>query len=182
MVRRRCGASVIALLLAMLVPHTAASGANAGACAGAAALPSDDASRGQATRAMMCLVNRARAGRGLRTVRFSHELSAAARAHSSDMVARKYFGHEGPGGDTLEQRVRRTRYPVTHPGVPVGEALAWGSPASPQVLMAALMRSPAHRRLLLDRRARDIGLGVTLGAPEAGVAGSSVTLSLVFGL
>jgi uncharacterized protein YkwD len=98
------------------------------------------------------------------------------------MVARKYFSHEGPGGDTLATRVRRTSYPATHPGVPVGEALAWGSPASPRMLMRALMHSPPHRRLLLDPHARDIGLGLVLGAPEAGVTGSSMTLSLVFGL
>jgi uncharacterized protein YkwD len=47
--------------------------------------------------------------------------------------------------------------------------------------MHALMQSPEHRRILLDPAARDIGLGLTLGAPANGAARPSATLTLVFG-
>lgn len=181
MLRRRLCASVIALMLAVLLSYVAASTANAESCSGSAAVPEDKASRGQATRAILCLVNRARAARGIRAVRLSSELGLAARRHSGDMVARKYFGHESPGGDNLADRVRRSGYAASHPGFSAGEALAWGTFASPDVLMQALLQSPVHRAIVLDRSARDVGLGLTLGAPQAGVTDPSATLTLVTG-
>jgi uncharacterized protein YkwD len=181
MVRRRCGAGVIALLFAALVLPVGVSDAQ-DACVGATTVPNDDAARHTATRAVLCLINRVRVANGLRRVRRSPMLGAAARAHSEDMVQRKYFGHAGPRGDTLDDRVRRSGYAAAHPRYAAGEALAWGSFSSPEILVRALLQSPEHRRILLDRRAREVGLGLTLGAPRDGVDGPSSTLVLDFAL
>jgi uncharacterized protein YkwD len=52
----------------------------------------------------------------------------------------------------------------------VGEVLAWaGEPIdTPADIVAAWLASPGHRRVLLDRRYRDIGIGVVAGVPVAG--------------
>jgi len=180
MMRRRFCASVIALLATVLMTHVGVGSASVGGCAGATTVPVDDSTRRQATRAVICLVNRVRASHDVHSVRRSRLLGKAARFHSGDMVQRGYFGHEGPAGDTLGMRVQRTGYAPAHAGG-IGEALAWGSLASPRSLMQALMQSPEHRVILLDPSARDIGLGLTLGAPTSGAMRPSSTLVLVFG-
>ncbi|MEA2154942.1 MAG: hypothetical protein QOE11_1082 [Solirubrobacteraceae bacterium] len=182
MLRRRSGARVIALLAGVFVLHAGMAHADAVAgCAGAAIPAVDESSRGRAALAVLCLLNRERTSRGLRAVRLSRELDSAARFHSADMVQRRYFGHDGPRGDTLGTRVRRAGYAASHPRFGVGEALAWGRFVTPDLLVRALIHSARHRRILLDPRARDLGIGLTLGAPAVGVAQPSSTLVLDLG-
>ena len=52
----------------------------------------------------------------------------------------------------------------------VGEILAWGRQGSGSAasIVAAWMASPAHRRVLLARRYRDIGVGAANGDPFGG--------------
>ena len=178
--RRRLGASVIALLLAVLLSAVGARAASAAACAASTTVAADKRTRLQSMRAVLCMVNSVRSERGLRRLRVSRHLSAAARFHSRDMVGRKYFGHHGPAGDDLAMRLRRAGYFLMHPGSSASEALAWGTDASAQILVGALMDSPVHRSMLLNPRARRVGLGLMLGAPEDGV-GSAATLVLDFG-
>lgn len=181
MFRRSCCASIIALIVGVCLSQAGTSQAAADGCAESSAVPKTGAGRLIAARAVLCLVNRERASRGLRILRSSGQLGDAARAHSADMVARGYFAHESPAGDTLAIRLQRSGYAATHPRHDVGEALAWGRKASPDVLLQALMRSAPHRRVLLHPGGRDVGLGLTLGAPAGAVAGPSSTLVVVVG-
>ena len=181
MVRSRFAASAIALLAGVVVMHPDAGRAAADGCAWATAVTASSGDRHRATRAVLCLVNRRRAGHGLRPLRVSGQLSAAARFHGADMVAHGYFSHEGSAGDSLQTRVRRSGYAASHPDFDVGEALAWGQQTSADGLVQALMRSAVHRRILLAPAARDLGIGVAVGAPVAGVAGPSWTLVLDVG-
>jgi uncharacterized protein YkwD len=184
MFRRRSFAAVGAMLAGAMMFHAGTSTASrksSSGCAGAATVPVNDAMRRHAAHAVLCLVNRMRAGHGLRLVRRSSQLSVAARRHSSDMVQRKYFSHVGIGGDTLGARVSSTGYVHAHRGCELSEAIAWETRATPAKLVRALMHSPPHRRILLDRRAHDIGIGLSLGAPINGISTSSATLVLALG-
>jgi len=181
MLRRRIGAGVTALLVVVLLAISDASPARAVDCSGSTTVPQNRAERRVALRATLCLVNRERAATGLSPVRSSRQLTRAARHHSFDMVARRYFDHDGPAGDTLATRVRGSGFMAKHPGATVQEALVWGSPASPEMLVQAMLASPPHREIMLNPRARRLGLGMTLGAPLDGVAGPSATLVLEFG-
>lgn len=181
MLRRRLCASLIALLFTVLLTQGPIGSAVADGCPAATDVPGDEATRVRGARAMLCLVNSTRIAHGLRAVRPSRQLKAVARAHSADMVARDYFAHDGPGGETFASRVSSSAYAATHPGYDVEEALAWGAPVSPAVLLRALMGSDTHRAILLDPSVREVGVGLVLGAPEAGVDGPSMTLSLDFG-
>ena len=181
MLRRSLCATVVVLIFAALVAHVGTVRAQARGCPGRDAVPADDESRGEATRAVLCLVNRLRSARDMRAVRFSRPLSAAARGHALDMVGNDFFGHEGSGGDDLAARLRAAGYGTSHPGgYEASETLAWGTQATPRMLVQALLQSPAHRAIVLDPRQRTIGLGLVLGAPAAGAPSPSATLVLDF--
>jgi uncharacterized protein YkwD len=168
-----------ALVAAGLGPATAgAKSRTAGACTGAYVVASDAASLAKASAALLCLVNRERAARGLGAMRASDQLASAATGHSSEMVADKYFSHTSLDGAGVAQRVSRTGYDW----MAVGETLAFGAGkrATPFRLMATMMQSPVHRPILLGRY-RELGVGLVLGAPTAAAVPAASTLTLVFG-
>lgn len=138
--------------------------------------------RKAAADAVLCLVNVERSQRGLPPVVASSLLGRAADSHSIDMVRRGYFSHITPTGQDLRTRVARTGYlrGVRRPAL--GETIAWGSDyyASPVELVKDLMSSAVHRAIIVDRRFRDVGVGLALGAPLQGM-GAGATLSLNFG-
>jgi uncharacterized protein YkwD len=172
------------MLASVLVLHVGVSVANRkssrSACTGANTVPVDENTRRQATVAVLCLVNRLRARYHMRPVRASFGLTVAALQHSSDMVVRRYFSHDGPDG-TLGDRARRSGYIQPHRSFAVSEAMAWGEDATARSLVRSLRLSPEHRAILLDRDQRDVGIGLSLGAPATGVSTSSATLVLEFG-
>ena len=50
----------------------------------------------------------------------------------------------------------------------VGENLAWGAggKSTPKAIVRAWMHSPPHRKAILTRSYRDVGLGVVSGIPQ----------------
>ena len=112
--------------------------------------------------ATLCLVNRERARRGLRALHVNRRLSRAALSHTHDMVQKRYFGHVSRNGLNLVDRLRLTGYLRRAQRWLVGENLAWGmnDAGTPRSTVAGWMRSPPHRRNILNRRFREIGIGV----------------------
>jgi uncharacterized protein YkwD len=82
------------------------------------------------------------------------------------MVERQYFAHESPEGRDVVDRTSRYRHGATR--WLVGETLAWGTltSSSPAGVLEAFLDSPPHRRVLLDPRFHDVGIGVALGIPR----------------
>jgi uncharacterized protein YkwD len=157
-------------------------GADDGGCAGAGDV-ADDATVEQAVDAVLCLVNDERAQHGLGPVLASSALTRSAQAHSRDMVARGYFSHVTPGGENPRQRVVHCGYARKRGARRVGETIAWGSGerGTPAELVRLFMESAPHRRIVLDRRFRDVGIGLVPTAPVATVAGVGATLTIDFG-
>ena len=151
-------------------------------CVAADVIPADASMRPAASAAVLCLINQVRGQRGLAALVASPLLGRAADGHASDMVRRKYFSHVAPNGEDFRKRIARTGYLRGAPRAALGETIAWGSDlyATPSQLVADLMASGQHRAIILDRRFRDIGVGLALGAPMDGM-GSGSTLSLNFG-
>jgi uncharacterized protein YkwD len=115
-------------------------------------------------------INGLRRRHGLSALRTSSGLRAAADAHSAAMVARGFFAH-GDFSRRVARYYPRGRYSTWS----IGENLLW---SSPEVDAAQAIRmwlnSPAHRKILLTARWREIGLsavhvdagpGVYKGAP-----------------
>jgi uncharacterized protein YkwD len=130
--------------------------------------------------ATLCLLNRARAHAGLRPLRLNRKLSRAARRHARDMVRRRYFAHDSPDGRSSVERMRATRYVPRNAAWMVGENIGWGngSLAQPAALVRMWMHSRKHRANILNRRFRDIGIGIAPGVP---VGGDGATYTTDFG-
>ena len=180
----RIAGALAALLLGLgLQGSTASAGMkSAGACRDTDT-SAVDAPGTTAAQALTCLVNGARTDRGLRALRGSAPLERAASAHSSDMVASGFFSHVGSDGRAVRQRAIRAGYVRRSNLNAVGETLSWGAGnyATPSQLFAALMRSQQHRLTLLDRRFRDVGVGLVRGAPGMSIGLPAVTATVVFG-
>jgi uncharacterized protein YkwD len=176
-------AAVAAVQIVLLVVSGAAQAQTAAACADATVTPASESMRPAASAAVLCLVNAERTQRGLAALNASSLLNKAAAFHSTDMVRRKYFAHVTPNGLDQRRRVARTGYLRGSRRPMLGETIAWGSSTygSPAELVASLMASPPHRAIILDGRFRDIGVGLTLGAPIDGFGEYGSTLSLNFG-
>ena len=127
-----------------LVPAAPPAVASRG-CRGAGARPGR-ASRATLRRAMLCLVNRTRAGAGRRGFRSDRRLVRAAGRHAADMGLGGYFGHVSPSGRSPQARVRAAGWRGS-----VGEVIAWGCGrlATPRATLNAWMNSPPHRAILL---------------------------------
>jgi uncharacterized protein YkwD len=132
--------------------------------------------------ALRCLVNVERARHGLPMLRSSQELNVAADGHGADMVARHYFAHVSPEGASVADRVRASGYLGGSDDWALGEDIGWGtgSESTPESIFQAFMNSPPHRRVILDRDFRQIGVGVAAGVPVS-VPGDGATFVLDFG-
>lgn len=182
---RRLGvATAVAVLLTSMVglvsPAWAAKKGTR-ACAAVFVIPKET-TLPRAYDAVLCLVNRERARRGLPALRRSNELTRAAVSHSTDMVSRQYFAHDNLEGETPRERVLRTGYFRGRAVGTIEEVIAcgWAHLATPRALVRGLMRSPLHQSILLNRRLRDVGIGLALGGPKRvpGFAGATLTLKV----
>jgi uncharacterized protein YkwD len=107
-------------------------------------------------------------------------LGRAATAHAADMAARGFFSHLSLEGSDPLDRVRATGYLDGWTEWEVGEVLAWGSGelSAPEAAMRSWLESPAHRRALLRRGYRELGVGVAEGTPAGG---EGATYAVVLG-
>jgi uncharacterized protein YkwD len=163
--------SVLAVTTAVAVP----SAAGAAECAGADSSPAALGERAT-TSATLCLLNSERASRGLGKLRADARLRRAADRHSGDMVARRYFAHNSKSGATFVTRIKRTGWHRSRRSWTVGENIGYGcgSLASPRSMVRGWMNSSGHRRNILARQFRMIGIGVAAGAPT-GDGGATYT-------
>jgi uncharacterized protein YkwD len=169
--------AVVGAVALAAVPATASAQECSNTAPAATALP-EPAVRA----ALRCLVNATRARHGAPAVRPDARLNLAADGHSADMVARRYFAHVTPDGRSLSDRVRATGYLARSRDWALGEDIAWGagSASTPASIFRAWMNSPPHRRVILDREFRELGVGVTRGVPVPG-EGDGATFVLDFG-
>ena len=128
-----------------------------------------EAAPSQVREALLCEIARVRERRDVRGLRGDAQLDLAATRHAADMRERRYFSHVSPGGGDLADRAARAGYALRRCSWRVGEVLAWG--VGPRATAAgtirAWMRSPGHRRVLLSRRYREVGVGLQAGTPFA---------------
>ena len=104
------------------------------------------------------LVNAERAKKGLSKLTWSDELANVARAHSKDMLNRKFFSHTNPDGQSPFDRMRAAgiRYSSA------GENIAAGQ-RTPQEVVNAWMNSEGHRANILNASFTKLGVGYVTG-------------------
>lgn len=123
-------------------------------------------------------INSLRGTRGLRPLRVSRGLTAAATYHTNQMGIRGFFDHESANGAPFWKRIERFYPSRAGRGWSVGENILWGSPdISPAGAVREWMLSPSHRENLLSREWREIGIAAIHFASAPGeYEGGPVTI------
>jgi uncharacterized protein YkwD len=121
---------------------------------------------------LLSSINSVRASHGLRPVRPSGRLAAAARLHSLEMAASGVFAHESPNGGLFSERIARFYRSTGYRSWTVGENLLWSSPdvTSPGAVMLWLA-SPRHRAILLSPCWTEVGLAAVHARSAPGAFG-----------
>jgi uncharacterized protein YkwD len=104
------------------------------------------------------LHNSERRDRDLKPLCVHPDLQKAARSHSEDMIRRDYFSHDTKGrNESSCERVRRFGYRWRA----CRENIGYNS--TPNKMFGAWMRSPGHRRNILNAKFREVGIGARTG-------------------
>ena len=127
---------------------------------------------------MLFRSNAVRARRGLRALRISHQLTAAADSHTLDMGRRGYFRHTSFDGTPFWKRVRRFYPAEGYSSWSAGENLLWATAGiDAHDAVRLWMASPGHRANILNRSWRDIGISARSFAAAPGTfQGCDVTI------
>lgn len=105
---------------------------------------------------MIELMNEARVEQGLQPFKYDKGLTAQARQHSEDMVAKNYFSHTGSDGSSPQMRMKAAGYTQEHF---YAENLAYGQYSS-IFAHEGLMNSLGHRENILNKDLTHAGVGV----------------------
>jgi uncharacterized protein YkwD len=122
-------------------------------------------------------INAQRGARGLRPLRVSAGLTAAANYHSHQMGRFGFFEHESRNGAPFWRRIERF-YPSGRNYWSVGENIFWESPdTSGSSAVREWMQSPPHRRNILTGEWREVGVAAVHFSDASGAfGGRSVTI------
>jgi uncharacterized protein YkwD len=128
--------------------------------------------------AVLVDVNQVRRTHGLRPLRLSLRLTAAAAQHSQEMAQRGYFEHSSANGTAFWKRIIRFYPSRGYRSWAVGENLLWSSPdVDAAGALHMWMTSPEHRANLLAGKWREIGLAAVHVPSAPGVYdGDEVTI------
>jgi uncharacterized protein YkwD len=145
--------------------------ASAAGCAGATTRM-NGRNRAKIAKALLCAINAERKRNGVKPVRASAALSRFATAHTTDMVASRFYSHDSPTKGGFAARLRRSRYRGSS-----GENLGAGMPTVAGI-MKGWMGSPIHRANVLSKRWKFVGISVLdrnpIGRPKPGATWSTV--------
>src|SRR5918992_1258387 len=158
-----CGFAVAIASLALGVATAPAAAATHG---GTTIAPSDTMAA-----AVLVELNQVRRAHGLKPLRQSGALAAAADVHSRAMAQFGFFQHDSRDGSSFAQRVQRFYSPSGHRSWSVGENLLWSTRLSAAYAVQMWMHSPPHRRNILTPQWREIGLSAVKAARAPGVFG-----------
>ena len=104
-------------------------------------------------RTVVRVINRVRHKHGLARLHAGRRLARAADLHSRNMLAKDFFAH-----GAFAQRVRRFASFRR-----MGETLAMTSRCNPRLVVRMWLGSAPHRRVLLSRSFRRVGVGRRVG-------------------
>ena len=118
--------------------------------------------------AMVCVLNVERKHAGRHPLDRARRLDRSAGRHTRDMVDEGYFSHQRDGGPTLLQRITKVDYFDGARSGLYGENLGYAPPenAGARRMTDAFSVSDHHRRTMLYRRFRDVGIGTAYVDPD----------------
>jgi uncharacterized protein YkwD len=124
-------------------------------------------------RTLVAAVNRTRRAHGLRPLAYSGALASAATEHAKALATAGTFTHDWPTTGRLFSSWIRSFYPARgYRAWSAGENLLWASPGfTPASAVQQWLDSPAHRRVLLTKSWRELGIGVVSAVAAPGTYG-----------
>jgi uncharacterized protein YkwD len=122
---------------------------------------------------LVAAVNRRRRTYGLRPLAYSGQLASAATEHAKALATAGMFTHNWPTTGRLFSSWILRFYPARgYRTWSAGENLLWASPGfTPANAVQQWLDSPAHRRVLLTRSWRELGIGVVSAVAAPGAYG-----------
>ncbi len=126
-------------------------------------------------RSLLIAVNATRRGHGLRALRLSASLTEAAYAHAQSLAVAGQFTHAWPRTNRVFGSWIRDFYPARgYRRWSAGENLLWASPGfTATSAVRQRLVSPIHRRVMLTRSWRELGVGVVAATAAPGAYGGS---------
>lgn len=115
-------------------------------------------------RKVLQLVNQFRQSNGLPPLESNAFLDRAAMAHSRDMLARDFFAHINPDGESAGERATAAGYRWTH----VLENIAAGQRTPRDVVNAWIRSTDGHREAMLDTAVTELGIGYVFAPFDPG--------------
>ena len=124
-------------------------------------------------RTLLAAVNRMRRTYGLRPLAYSGALANAATEHAKALATAGMFTHNWPTTGRLYSSWIRSFYPARgYRAWSAGENLLWASPGfTPTDAVQQWLDSPTHRRVLLTKSWRELGIGVVSAVSAPGTYG-----------
>lgn len=107
---------------------------------------------------MIALANESRVNIGLEPLTENPALAKYAAIKGQDMINRNYFAHDTPDGKRPWEWIDRSEYDYIY----AGENLAMDF-VTAEVVHQAFMKSPSHRRNILNDKYKEIGVAVLEG-------------------
>jgi len=120
---------------------------------------------------MVNLVNESRQEAGLEPLKADNLLAKFAQSKGQDMINRDYFAHDTPEGRKPWQWIDRSEYDYVY----AGENLAMDFKTA-EAVHEAFMKSPSHRRNILNPKYKEVGMAVL----EGQLGGHQTTLLVEF--
>jgi uncharacterized protein YkwD len=153
-------------------PH-AANVSSAQSAGSAQARPFSVSATPDLARSLVAEVNRTRRGYGLRPLAYSAPLANAATEHAQALATAGVFTHNWPATGRLFSSWIRSFYPARgYRAWSAGENLLWASPGfNPASAVQQWLDSPMHRRVLLTKSWRELGIGVVSAVAAPGAYG-----------
>lgn len=107
---------------------------------------------------MINLINKSRVEAGVEPLQENSYLAESATVKGDDMISRDYFSHDSPEGKRPWQWINRGEYDYVY----AGENLAMDF-ISAEVVHSAFLKSPSHRKNILNPKYQNIGIAVVSG-------------------
>ena len=104
-------------------------------------------------------INAQRTGKGMAALAPSAELGKAAQKHACDNAGRNTMSHTGSDGSNFGTRIKKAGYRYGKANENVGYGFR-----DPGAMVKGWMNSDGHRKNILARGTRDIGVGLATGS------------------